>query len=347
MKLDDFNRLSAGMSHDAPIQKRERLRQELEGQGFSWSDMYQELEMSHRYVDAYRHESMEGGHVPLHSHSFYELMYCRNSCGMEYLLGPDRYRLQRGDLVFAPPGINHRPLLANQLVEPCRRDVIWMSREFVARLTQAFPFPAAVDWEQPFLLRTAGTPWEPLGERVHAGVEEALRRGPGWEAIVAGETMVLLTLLARALSGQEGAPLAQAEKPELLERVFAYIEAHLGEQITLADTAKHFWVSESKISQTFRQKLGVSFYRCVTQRRLIAAKSLIIQGIPLNEVNERVGFADYSTFFRAFKREYGIAPSQFRELQAGYGMRNAADAVSEYAAANTQLGGFECSLHSS
>ncbi len=314
MKLDDFNRLSASMAQDAPTPKWERLRRELEGRGFSWSDMYQELEMSHRYVDAYRHESIEGGHVPLHSHSFYELMYCRNSCGIEYLLGPDRYRLQRGDLVFAPPGVNHRPLLANQLVEPCRRDVIWISREFVARLTQAFPLPAAIDWEQPFLLRTTGTPWEPLGERIHAGVEEALRRGPGWEAIVAGNTMVLLTLLARALSGQEGAPLVQAEKPELLERVFAYIEARLGEQITLADTAKHFWVSESKISQTFRQKLGVSFYRCVTQRRLIAAKSLIIQGVPLNEVNERVGFADYSSFFRAFKREYGIAPSQFRDL---------------------------------
>lgn len=324
MKLDDFNRLSAGAAQDSPGQKRERLLRELEGRGFSWNDMYQELEMSHRYVDAYRHESMEGGHVPLHSHSFYELMYCRNSCGIEYLLGPDRYRLQRGDLVFAPPGINHRPLLTDQLVEPCRREVIWISREFVVRLTQTFPSPAAMDWEQPFLLRTAGTPWETLGGYIHASVDEALRRSPGWEAIVAGNTMVLLTLLARALSGQEGAPLAQAEKPELLERVFAYIEAHLGEQIALADTAKHFWVSESKISQTFRQKLGISFYRCVTQRRLIAAKSLIIQGVPLNEVNERVGFADYSTFFRAFKREYGIAPSQFRELQAGHGIGSAA-----------------------
>lgn len=324
MKLDDFNRLSASTAQDAPDQKRERLRRELEGRGFSWSDMYQELEMSHRYVDAYRHESMEGGHVPLHSHSFYELMYCRNSCGIEYLLGPNRYLLQRGDLVFAPPGINHRPLLTSQLVEPCRREVIWISREFVGRLTQTFPFPAAVDWERPFLLRTAGTPWESLGGHIHTGVEEALRRGPGWEAVVAGNTVVLLGLLARALSGQEGAPLAQAEKPELLERVFAYIEAHLGEQITLTDTAKHFWVSESKISKTFRQKLGISFYRCVTQRRLIAAKSLIIQGVPLNEVNERVGFADYSTFFRAFKREYGIAPSQFRELQAGHEIGGAA-----------------------
>lgn len=318
MKLDDFSRLSTGAAQDSPAQKRERLRLKLEDRGANWSDMYQELEMSHRYVDAYTHESMEGGHVPLHSHSFYELLYCRNSCGMEYLLGPDRYRLQRGDLVFAPPGVNHRPLLTDQLVEPCRRDVIWISREFVAQFTRVFSFPAAIDWGQPFLLRTAGTPWEPLGGQIQTGVQEALRRAPGWEAFLAGNTMILLTQLARALAGQETAPLAQAEKPELLERVFAYIEAHLGETVTLADTAKHFWVSESKISQTFRQKLGISFYRCVTQRRLIAAKSLIAQGLPLNEVNERVGFADYSAFFRAFKREYGIAPSQFRELQAGH-----------------------------
>lgn len=322
MKLDELGRLSSGMTNAPADQKWERLRLELEGRGFRWSDMYQELEMSHRYVDAYRHESVEGGHIPLHSHSFYELMYCRNSCGIEYLLGPSRYLLQRGDLVFAPPGVNHRPLLADKLVEPCRRDVVWISREFVAQMTRIFPLPGAMDWEQPFLLRAAGTPWEVLGEHFQTIVQEALHRGPGWEALLAGDTIVLLTLLARALAGQNGVPLAQAEKPELLELVFAYIETHLEEQITLADTAKRFWVSESKISQTFRQRLGISFYRCVTQRRLIAAKSLIAQGVPLNTVNERVGFTDYSTFFRAFKREYGIAPSQFRELQTGNGMES-------------------------
>ena len=318
MKLDELSRLSASVADDASMEKWDGLRRKVEEQGLDWSELYQELEMSHRCVDAYRHESQESGHVPLHSHGFYELLYCRNSCGMEYLLGPDRYRLQRGDLVFAPPGIDHRPLLTGHLMEPCCRDVVWISREFMSWLTQMFPFPLAINWERPFLLRTAGTPWEMLDGPIRNSVEEALRRGPGWEAIAAGNTMELLTLLARALSGQEGAPLVQAEKPELLERVFAYIEAHLGEQITLAETAKHFWVSESKIRQTFHQKLGVSFYRCVTQRRLIEAKSLIIQGVPLNEVSERVGFADYSTFFRAFKQEYGIAPSQFRELQCSH-----------------------------
>ena len=187
----------------------------------------------------------------------------------------------------------------------------------MVQLAAAFLLPAAVDWEKPFLLRTAGTPWELLGGHFSICVQEALQRAPGWETLVAGNTMALLTLLARAMAGQGSALLAQAEEPELLEQVVAYIETHLGGPITLADTAKRFWVSESKITQTFRQKLGVSFYRCVTQRRLIAAKSLIVQGLPLNTVNERVGFSDYSTFFRAFKREYGMSPSQFRDMQAG------------------------------
>ncbi len=320
MKLDELSRLSASMASYSTAQILERLRVERNDREYNWANMYQELEMSHRYVDTYRSESMEGGHIPLHSHSFYELLYCLNTCGMEYLLGSSRYQLQRGDLVFTTPGTDHRPLQPNPLVEPCRRDVIWISGEFMAQLMQMFPFPAAIDLEQSFLLRTAGTSWEMLGAYFSAGVQEASNRVPGWEAFLAGNTTILLSQLNRALIGQHGTLLVQAEKPELLDMVLAYIETHLGEQITLSETARHFWVSKSKISQLFRQKLGVSFYRCVTQRRLIAAKSLILQGVPLKEVNGRVGFSDYSAFFRAFKQEYGIAPSQFQELQSRHRM---------------------------
>lgn len=316
MKLDELKRLVMERKsiYGLSLQEREQLREQLADEGVDWASVYQELEMSHRYVDTHRDESEAGESISLHSHSFYELISCRSNSGVECLLGPSRYRLRRGDLLFVPPGVSHRPLLAGELIEPYRRDVIWMSQEFVTQMGRNFPYLAA-GWEQGFLLRTMGTPWEVLGERIRDGVREAGGRAPGWESYVAGNTTIVLTLLARALAERDGAPLAQAEEPELLDMVFSYIESHLDKQITLADTARYFWVSESKISQTFRQKLGVSFYRCVTQRRLIAAKSLIVQGTPLNAVNERVGFADYSTFFRAFKREYGISPSQFRGLQ--------------------------------
>ena len=319
MNLDELRRFignEAGF-YSLSAQEQERLRKLLAVAGVDWAGLYQELEMSHRYVDTHQDESEGGESISLHSHSFYELIFCRSNSGVEYLLGPSRYRLQRGDLLFVPPGVSHRPLLPSELVETYRRDVVWMSQEFVTQMGQNFPALAAAGWGQGFLLRTMGTPWEALGERIRDGVQEARRRALGWEAYVEGNTTILLTLLVRALAERDGAPLAAAERPELLDRVLSYIENHLSEQITLADTARYFWVSESKISQTFHQKLGVGFYHCVTQRRLIAAKSLIVQGTPLNAVNERVGFADYSTFFRAFKREYGISPSQFRSLQAG------------------------------
>ena len=88
-----------------------------------------------------------------------------------------------------------------------------------------------------------------------------------------------------------------------------------GEKITLEDTAKHFYVSVSTITQLFRQKMGTSFYHCVTQQRLISAKALIGEGKALEDVSRAVGFADYSTFYRAFKQEFGISPRQYRKLQ--------------------------------
>ena len=95
-----------------------------------------------------------------------------------------------------------------------------------------------------------------------------------------------------------------------------YIEIHLAEKISLSDVAKAFYVSESTISQLFRKKMGVSFYRCVTQRRLIAAKNMILDGMILETVAIETGFSDYSSFYRAFKGEFGISPRQFRNQQS-------------------------------
>jgi len=96
---------------------------------------------------------------------------------------------------------------------------------------------------------------------------------------------------------------------------FKYLEKNYSKSVTIGDLAKEFYVSNSTVSHLFKKKLGVSFYRCVTQRRLIAAKTLILQGLPLEQINERVGFTDYSTFYRAFKQEYGISPRQYRKMQ--------------------------------
>jgi len=237
--------------------------------------LYQDLEMSYNYVQTHPDVSVKGQVIPSHSHTFAELLLCRNTCGVEYLLGTERFQLQRGDILVIPIGVSHSPLMGG-LTEPYRRDVLWISAAFLETVAKMCPQLQNV---RPYLLHTEGTRWEYLCDMFHGGVVESAKRETGWEAAVIGNTLQLLILLLRA-SQDRSAVAPPREKTELLDRAVVYIKENLADRITLADTARRFYVSESTISHIFQEKLGVSFYRFVTQHRLIAAKELILRGVP-------------------------------------------------------------------
>ena len=315
MKLSEVRRITEAMARIAPEDREKAMRELLCSMGIEPGSLYQELEMESQYVDTHRDSSYSNALVTLHSHSFFEILCCRNTCGAEYMVGSNRYRLQKGDIILIPPGVSHRPLLPKNMIEPYTRDVLWLSPEFLHVLKNYFPQDDLHQITETHLLRTAGTQWEFLTEKFRQGVAEAERQDIGWEVSVVANTMQLMVQLRRAVMDRT-AGLMKAEQPELLDRVMAYIEAHLAEKITLSDVARQFFVSESTVSQLFRKKMGVSFYRCVTQRRLIAAKSLILEGVILELVAAQTGFSDYSSFYRAFKGEFGISPRQFRNQQS-------------------------------
>lgn len=314
MKIDELHRVLRESDAQEENMDMRNVRACLTRLGYDADNFYQEVEMQSRFVDAHRDVSYGTDRLNLHSHDFYEILYCRSNSGIQYLVGTERYRLQRGDIVLLPPGIGHRPLLYEDIAEPYDREVLWLGTEFVRSMVPFFLEGEPVWRRRPCVLRTAGTGWEGLGEYFRLGTEEARQQAYGWQAALCGNTIRLLALLERALRDC-GDGMPGAEKPELLDEVVAYIEQHLAEKITLSDAAKRFWVSESTICQTFRQKMDVSFHHFITQRRLIAAKCMILEGRTLETVSESVGFADYSSFYRAFRQEYGISPRQYRRMQ--------------------------------
>lgn len=313
MKLSEIRKLAqnfpGSFSPDARFRTPERIRE----LGIDPGRFYQELEMESPFVDTHRDVSFSNSNMQFHSHAFYELICCRNTCGAEYLVGAERYKLQKGDVIFVPPGISHRPLLPEHMPEPYSRDVLWINEDFLKSIITGFSDISSSDFSKAVLYRTAGTRWESIADLFRIGVKEAEAGEIDWEVAVIANTLTILTHLRRASRDLHAKPL-EAEKPELLDQVLAFIEEHLSERITLAEVAHHFFISESTITQTFRKKMDVSFYRCVTQRRLIAAKALIEKGIALESVAEQVGFSDYSSFLRAFKQEYGISPRQYRKM---------------------------------
>ena len=314
MKLDELRTLARRAAAAGAVDDPQKMQELILAMGLDPGTLYQELEMTSRLVDTHRDISYSNTQLALHSHTFYELIFCCSSCGAEYLVGSERYRIRRGDLIFVPPGISHRPLLPEKMDAPYSRYVLWLSQEFMERFARLFPYPFTEKQESANLLRTRDTPFASLGELFANGIAEAEARADGWEAAVVGNTITLLTQIKRATDDRAARSL-RAEKPELLDRLITYVERNYTTSIMIGDLAKTFYVSSSTISHTFKQKLGVSFYRYVTQRRLIGAKTLIEKGLPLEQVAAQTGFADYSGFYRAFRKEYGISPRQYRCLQ--------------------------------
>ena len=165
-----------------------------------------------------------------------------------------------------------------------------------------------------YLIRTANTQWEYLCDLIHSCVQEEERKAPLWQTRLVGYALLLLSDLSRSFLSQAGSAM-QAETPELLDRIIDYIEQNYRKKLTMEQMAKQFYVSERTISGLFQKRLGVTFYQFLTRRRLIAAKLLILEGMPLENVSLQSGFQDYSAFFRAFKNQFGVSPREFKRLE--------------------------------
>lgn len=119
--------------------------------------------------------------------------------------------------------------------------------------------------------------------------------------------LILLDMISRAFAARgsvEHKPLSNAE------RIVMYVNIHLFEDITVPELAKHFYLSPSQFSRVFRQATGAAPWEYITKKRLNAAKEKIRSGQSAHSASESCGFGDYSSFYRAYIKHFGCAPTR-------------------------------------
>ena len=281
--------------------------------GIVVGNLYQELEMSSRFVNFHRDVTFARQNISIHSHSFYEVMIVRSSDRVEYLIGSECYRLFAGDVVIVSPELSHRPIFPEDMKYPYERDILWANADFIKKIKEIFPSSRLLESNGISLLRTKGTQWGYIGDYFADGVREAENEDVGSDESTAALALLILTHVYRAMISGETKSF-RAEKPTLINSLIGYIEENLEEKLTLDDVAAHFYVSRGTVNKAFRDTMDTSFHKFLTQRRLILAKQLISRGESMETVAERCGFTDYSVFYKAFKKEYGLSPREFSKL---------------------------------
>jgi AraC family carnitine catabolism transcriptional activator len=88
---------------------------------------------------------------------------------------------------------------------------------------------------------------------------------------------------------------------------------NLEEPVTIPQLAKALNLSQRKLDAIFRADVGTSPQTIYKQMRLQAAKRYVEQtSLPIAEIAVRCGYADPSAMTRAFREEYGSAPTALR-----------------------------------
>lgn len=90
----------------------------------------------------------------------------------------------------------------------------------------------------------------------------------------------------------------------------AYIEEHLTTLTGLDEICRELYITKSHLHHLFTEHLQITPKKFIVGRRLAMAQREICSGGRPTEVCRRCGFADYSSFYRAYTAHYGHRPSE-------------------------------------
>ena len=98
-----------------------------------------------------------------------------------------------------------------------------------------------------------------------------------------------------------------------MQHALQFIDAHLGERLTLAAIADEVKLSPYHFAHTFKRAMGVAPHQYVGRRRLERAKQLLAHtNLPIVAIAVELGFANQSHFSEVFHRATGATPLTYR-----------------------------------
>ncbi len=96
------------------------------------------------------------------------------------------------------------------------------------------------------------------------------------------------------------------------DRVEACMNSNLSRRISVSELARETGFSASFIQHRFKEDYGVSPAKYMIGIKMKSAHKMLSDGASVKETAETLGFHDQFHFSKAFKRHFGVPPSEIR-----------------------------------
>lgn len=273
--------------------------------------LYQNLMLENRYIaiNFDFSESLSSDPVAMHTHLFWEFIYCTKG-NLYYSLSGKRYHIIPGCLIIVPPGIEHMPLLTDRMSEEYERYSLWVDNAYMKQLYDiSDSFRNIFSKMVGNVIRLREGSYVSLFETMYKAETE---KNTAYPLLVQAKATELLYAVAR--STEDGWAEFIGRPETLIDQVLEYLDTHIGDKLSLDAVAAEFNISASSLSHNFRKRMGLSLYSYLIQHRLMKARQRMMAGSPPGEAWQGLGFADYSSFYRHFVSNYGTTPFAYRKL---------------------------------
>lgn len=259
---------------------------------FSYSDRLLRVEYKHD-----EHPSASDFHT--HTHESYELFYFAGGSGI-YRVEGTPYPLEPGDLLLMRPAESHYIDITADT--PYTRFTVNFSPALFAELDPERKLL------RPFDDRKLGT--------LNRYRVDALSGGSVFMKNLTADsfdrrlqTVTNLLPLLNELGRAFGTAETEAAAQSLDSRIIRHINRHIFEPVSLDGLAAHFYISKAHLCRIFKSATGSTVGEYITAKRLVSVRRLIADGTPPTRAYLQCGFKDYSAFYRAYKKHYGVSPS--------------------------------------
>ncbi|MFT4092064.1 MAG: AraC family transcriptional regulator [Niabella sp.] len=259
-------------------------------------------------------------HLPVHSHTYYELVYIRKGSGV-HLLNKNRFPYKKGDLFIISPEDEHYFEIAGSTHFTFIKftddyfsghKIYYEADAFISLTPESIMRnkllkEVKLRMDEPCISILKNT----IENIVAYNCKKDIARSP----LMFYQILSILGLIKEAAAKLNiRIDNGQPEK----EALISYIHQHIYEPslIQVKSIATHFAIAPTYFSDYFKNKFGISYRNYVNDYRIsIIEKRLVVPTITFSQIANEFGFTDESHLNKFFKTHKGMGPKAYRKEQ--------------------------------